>query len=106
MTNIYWDTHNDGPTLLKLIFLEVNPATKVSLQHHNNIISSAKLGGFGNFLTTMLNAMENAYDKIISNQGSHDDYMIFTFSILLSSKTQFSRIIFKYSKTGGRIMKI
>ena len=34
----------------------------------------------------MLDAMENAYDIIISNQGSHDDYMMHIFSALLSSK--------------------
>ena len=79
-------THDDGPTLLKLIFLEVNPATKVSLQTHKDIITSAKLGGYGNNVSTMLNAMENAYDTIISNQGSHDDYVMHIFKALLTSK--------------------
>lgn len=54
------DTHDDEHILLKLRFLEVNLATKISLQHHKNIISSTKLGGFGNNVTTMLNTMENA----------------------------------------------
>ena len=80
------DTHDDGPTLLKLIFLEVNPATKVSLQSHKTIISSAKLGGYRNNVSTKLNAMENAYDTIISNQGSHDDCIMHIFSSLLSTK--------------------
>ena len=31
-TDLSGDTHDDGPTLLKLIFLEVNPATKIYLQ--------------------------------------------------------------------------
>ena len=80
------DTHDDGPTLLKLIFLEVNPATKVYLQTQKDIITSAIFGGYGNNVSAMLNAMENAYDTIISNQGSHDDYIMHIFSALLSTK--------------------
>ena len=82
------DTHDDGPTLLKLIFLEVNPATKVSLQTHKNTITAARLGGYGNNVSTMLNAMECAYDIIISNSGSHDDYIMHIFQAILSSKNQ------------------
>ena len=70
------DTHDDGPTMLKLIVLEVNTATKISLQFHKDIISSARLGGYGNNVNNMLNAVENAYDTIVSNKGYHDDYIM------------------------------
>ena len=83
------NTHDDGPTLLKLIFLEVNPATRVSLQNHKPIISSAKSGGYGNNVVTILNVMENTYDTIITNNGSNDDYIIHLFNSLLSTKNSF-----------------
>ena len=80
------DIYDDDPTMLKLIFLEVNPATKISLQFHKDIISSARLGGYGNNVNSMLNAVENAYDTIISNKVSYDDYNIHIFKASNDSK--------------------
>ena len=54
--------------------------------HDKDIISSAKLGGYGNNVNSMLNAVENAYDTIISNKGSHDDYIMHIFKALMSIK--------------------
>ena len=59
-----------GPTLLKSIFLKVNPATKISLQTYKDIISKAKLAGYGNDVNSMLNAQEKAIKTIIDNNGN------------------------------------
>ena len=85
------DTHDDCPNLLKLFFLEVNPSTKISLQHHKYIISSASLGGYGNNVNNMLNGVEHAYDTIISNKGTHDDYAMHIFKSLMLTKNSIFR---------------
>lgn len=87
-TNTNGEIFDDGPTLLKLIFLEVNPETKISLQSHKVIISKANLSGYGNDVNVMLNVQEKTFNTITDNNGSHDDFMIHLFNSLLSSKNK------------------
>ena len=90
------DTHDDDPIIMKLIFLEANLATKISLLFHKDIILSKYLGGYGNNVNSMLNDVENAYDTIISNKSFHDEYVIHIFKTLISTKNS----IFKYYVQG------
>ena len=78
-------TYDDGPTILKLIFMEANPATRTSLIMWKEIISGAKLSAYQNNVHYMLNAMQKAYEEIINNDEQHSDYMIHLFNALLSS---------------------
>ena len=66
----------------------MSPATKVSLQIHKDITIKARLNGYGNNAKTMLNAMKNAYNTIITNSGYHDDYISHIFEAVLSSKNK------------------
>ena len=78
-------TYDDGPTILKLIFMEANPATRTSLIMWKEVISGAKLSAYQNNVHYMLNAMQKAYEEIINNDEQHSDYMIHLFNALLSS---------------------
>ena len=62
--------------------------TRIYLQSHKDIISKAKLAGYGNDVNSMLNAKEKSFDTIIDNNGTHDDFMIHLFNSLLSSKSR------------------
>ena len=78
----------DGSILSKLIFLEVNPATKIFLPSHSDIVSKAKLSNYGNDMNLMLNAQEEVHNTIIGNNVSHGDLMIHLFNALLSIKNR------------------
>ena len=75
----------DGPTILKLIFLEVNPSTKISLQDYKSVISKASLDGYRNNVSEMLNSMQKAYHHIIENDGTHDDYLLHLIHAIMTS---------------------
>ena len=77
--------YEDGPTILKFIFMEASPATRTSLIQWKEVISGAKLAAYQYNVHTMLNAMQKAYEEIINNDKQHSDYMIHLFAALLSS---------------------
>ena len=51
------DEHEDGPTMLKYLFLEVNPSTVISILKCKQLIEEAKLSTYGNCTNTMLAKM-------------------------------------------------
>ena len=78
----------DGPTILKLIFLEINPSTKISLQDYKSVISKASLDGYRNNVSEMLNSMQKAYHHIVENEGTHDDYLLHIIDAIMTSKNK------------------
>lgn len=52
-----YDEHEDGPTMLKYLFLEVNPSTVISILKYKQLIEEAKLSAYGNCVNSMLSKM-------------------------------------------------
>ena len=66
----------DGATMLKVLIDIVKPSLKVGLKKFKDIIATATAKAYKNDPLEMLDAMENAYDKIIINcQSTYDQFM-------------------------------
>lgn len=78
---------NDGPTMLHLILSSINPSTKVGNSTLKLSLSSARLSQYNNELDKMLDAMQATYDRIIENNGSHEDFMLNIYQALTDTKT-------------------
>ena len=57
--------HEDVPTMLKFLFLEVNPSTVISILKYKQITEETKLSAYGNFVNFMLSKMQESHDNIL-----------------------------------------
>jgi uncharacterized Zn ribbon protein len=76
----------DGPTMLLLLLLKVDPSTNVGIENHRKAIENAKLQKHDNNVSELISHLQTNYNHIISNGGSyeHDTYRRHTISALLS----------------------
>ena len=87
-------TEDDGPTMFKLIYDMVKPATRAGLSSLKLKMTKFKLSDYGEDITEMLTAMEDTYDEILTLGGEHDDYILNLFeSLKTSSNKVFSDFI-------------
>ena len=82
------DEHEDGPRMLKYLFLEVNLSTVISILKYKQLIEEAKLSAYGNCVNTMLSKMQESYDKILENDCTYDDYLRHIFRALFTSSNK------------------
>ena len=76
------EEYEDGPTMLKFLFLDLDPSTTINLEKYKTLLENAKLPAYGNCIKTMLSKMQLAYDHIIENDGTHDDFLRHVFKAL------------------------
>ena len=76
------EEYEDGPTMLKYLFLDLDPSTTINLEKYKTLLENAKLPAYGNCINTVLSKMQLAYDHIIENDGTHDDFLRHVFKAL------------------------
>ena len=88
------DTFYDGPTMLQLCVMKVNPSTRVGVTTYKDAIRHAKLASFSHNVLDMTDKMTANYDEIVKRGFTHDDMIIDLFKALLTSKNEvFHRFI-------------
>ena len=95
------EEYEDGPTMLKFLFLDLDPSTTINLEKYKTLLENAKLPAYGNCINTLLSKMQLAYDHIIENDGTHDDFLRHVFKALFTTsnprfKTYIQQIHDKY----------
>jgi hypothetical protein len=82
------EVHFDGATLLFILFLTINPSTRVGVSGLKQLISKATLAAFGHNVIDMLNDMASNYARILELGGSHEDYLLHLFAALLTTNNE------------------
>ena len=95
------EEYDNGPTMLKFLFLDLDPSTTINLEKYKTLLENAKLPAYDNCINTMLSKMQLAYDHIIENDGTHDDFLRHVFKALSTTsnprfKTYIQQIHDKY----------
>ena len=88
-----WKTSNveviyDGVTMLQILVTKVKPNTRVVVTDLKDKLCSAKLSGHNNIVINLLDHMNDTYQDILKIGGSHEDYVIDFFNVLLTTKNE------------------
>jgi len=78
--------NHDGPTMLWKVLRSCHPDTVVGFEDNKNIIEQATLAKYNNNVIDMLTDMQENFDYIIANRGSHDDFLRHIYKALLSGQ--------------------
>ena len=78
----------DGPTMLWIIFNTIKPSTTIGLENYKLKIEKARMNRYNHNVVDMLDEIEEAYNTIVRQGGSHDDYMQHILDALLSTKNE------------------
>ena len=84
-----WDAHknikNDGPNLLWLIMIDINPINQAGAQGYKENIQNCTLEKYGHNVKNMLNEIVLAVNKITQSGETHQDLLLHIFDALVTS---------------------
>ena len=77
---------DNGPTKLHLIFDAADSSTTVGISNLKVKLIGATLSDYNGNVKDMLDEIETVHNKIVTNRGSHDNFMLNIFNTLETSK--------------------
>ena len=72
----------DGPTMVYLIFNEIQPNTAVGVSGLKDELESINSAKFNHNMKDILDHIQSHYEEILENNTTHDDIILHTFRAL------------------------
>ena len=86
MDNATGEYNYDGPTILHILMLSVNPNTRVGVTGLKEKMRATHMGAFNHNVKALLTDIATNYNMILEQGFSHEDVVMITFIALLTSK--------------------